>query len=158
MSLRIRASGNLTVATAQKQINMALSEALTNYIRRMSRYVDTSTLIPKASGRLKQSAMEVMSESYVSGTRFSFAFGFAVPYAKAADTGRAAGRPPPIDAITFWAKYKGLPKQSILPIVWAIAKHGTRGAHYWNTSVNYAVTVIMEELMTALHRHGFEVR
>ena len=86
--------------------------------------------VPRATGNLARSIQPKRNAP------FDYEINVGSPYAYWADQGRRAGRMPPIDAIRYWLLVKGFGgrgediNRKAWAIAKAIAKKGTKGAHF----------------------------
>lgn len=112
--------------------------ALDQGIRRLARSEEAriKLRVPRATGNLSRSITTRQNKP------FDYEINVGSPYAYWADQGRRAGRMPPIDAIRYWLLVKGFGGrgQDINRKAWAIAKaiakKGTRGAHFMPTQAD----------------------
>ncbi|MCK5019710.1 MAG: hypothetical protein KAS32_21810 [Candidatus Peribacteraceae bacterium] len=141
----------LKVSALNKEIlRSVLMEAIANYKSRMLTYINTNPKIPVATGYLKQSAVDVIGMSQVSGLNFRVFFGFNAPYAKYVDEGRPPGIMPPVNPIIAWCITKGIPAEAGWAVAMAIAERGIDAANFFQPGVAFAKQVLREELIRSL--------
>lgn len=139
------------------KVNTALRQAIAQYKRRMREWIESNPNIPVATGFLKESGIEVVSESTVSDTSFTAYFGFGAEYTKYVEEGRTAAFPP-LNAIKAWCNIVGIPEEAAWGIAWNLSKYPTPGKFFFEPGIIEAKRVLQEELMRAFHIQGIDAR
>lgn len=100
------------------------------------------------------------------GNEYTLHIGFKdfIDYAAAADTGRKAGKQPPIDPILRWVKHRGLlPKKRLkdnaqsqrslaYQIARKIGKKGTKGHNFWHPTIDPLIADLKADLKKVLKK------
>ena len=110
-------------------------------------------VIPKVTGKLRRSSMEILGRSKLTLTTFEVWFGFGAEYAKYVDEGRTPGKMVPRGVIEAWCIRRGIDIKYAKQIRWGIYHHGIKGKHFWDISKQFALIVFREEMKRALIEH-----
>jgi len=151
----------VTLTKSKARVKAALREAIATFKQRMLAWVEENSgrrppvgKIPVATGYLKESAAEVIGQSYARGLNFAAWFGFAAEHAKYADEGRSPGSFPPVDEIEAWCITVGIPSEAAWAIAMKIFSKGIRAQSFFNVGVEYAKIVLREEFDRAFAKYA----
>jgi len=143
------------------RLRAALREAIATFKSRMLAWVEANSVrgrapvgkIPIATGYLKESATDVIGQSFAKGFAFAAYFGFAAEHAKYVDEGRPLGKMPPVDEIEAWCISVGIPTEAAWAIAVNIYNEGIEAKKFFNPGVDYAKIVLREELERAFTKY-----
>ena len=67
-------------------------------------------------------------------------------YGKYVDSGRPAGKQPPLDKIKEWCRVKGIPVKAAFPIARKIGRIGTRPSNYFRVPLGVRLALLETEI------------
>ncbi len=134
-------------------IQAANREAVANYKRRMINWALQDINVPRATGNLQQSVVNVITQSNATGLNFELFFGSDADYAIMVDEGTPPHFPP-VARIQAWCITKGIPIEAAWAIAVHISKHGTRAQAWIDDGMMFAKQVGEQEFRNSYARYG----